>query len=367
MSGLKAVVLEKNGTLLTVLSSDGAFQKFRYKSSVEIGEELTIPALRKTPTWRIFTSVAAIFLVVFMGVFGWSVFQPGTAVAMLSLDINPSLQLTLDQKGRVLELESLNPDAEQLLSGLTLKGEPWEKALSKIIEQSVNLHYLDAEHTWVLVGYSPMKPDRELSSKQINSDEIAKQVEGASGEKGISSKVAVYELTAEEKVQAQEKGLTLGEYALVNTAKKIGLNVEPEAIKKMDERGQLLEKPEIQDQMKKENRIKVNEKKALPSNANPNAEKGQDPGLDKATQPSNGFEKDNTGNNAKKAGDKTNAVSFPGQSNMYNLNISRVKDLDANNKNVNVNKDKNKDKVNDKDKDTSSKNDDNNRDKNSRP
>lgn len=342
MGRLKAVVLEKNGTLLTVLSSDGAFQKFRYKSAVEIGEEIEIPVALKTPMWRIGASVAAIFLVVFMGVFGWNVFQPGTAVAMISIDINPSLQLTLDQKGRVLELESLNPDAEQLLTGLPLKGAPWEKALSQIIEQSVNLHYLDAEHTWVLVGYSPMKPDRDLSSQEINTVGIVKQVEGAAREKGISPKVAVYKLTAEEKVQALATGLTLGEYALVNTAQKAGVKVEPEAIKKTDERVHLLEKPEIQDQMKKENQVKENERKALPSNANPNAEKGQDLRPGEAAQPSRGLEKDDTGNKMGKAWDKPNAVSFPGQSDKYDWNSSRDKNQAAYDKN------KDNDKHNDK-------------------
>lgn len=345
MSGLKAVVLEKNGTMLTVLSSDGSFQKFRSKSIVEIGEEIQIPGVRKTPIWRIAASVAAIFLMVFTGVFGWNVFQPGTAVAMLSVDINPSLQLTLDQKGRILELESLNPDAEQLLSGPPLKGEAWEKALSQIIEQSVNLHYLDAENTWVLVGYSPIKSDRELSSKKISMVEIAKQVEEAAVAKGIFAKVAVYELTVEEKVQAQEMGLTLGEYALVNTAEKAGVKVEPETIKKTNERVRLLEKPEVQEQIKKENRAKVNEKRALPANSNPNAEKGLDPKPDEATQSSRGSEKDNPGNGEQKPWDRTKSLNFPGQSDKYDWNSGREKNQDENDKG----KSKSKDKVEDQD------------------
>jgi len=343
MSGFKAVVLEKNGTLLTVLTSDGAFQKLRYKGAVVIGEEIEIPAVQKTPIWRIVASIAAIFLMVFMGVFGWNAYQPGTAVAMLSVDINPSLQLTLDQKGRVLELESLNPDAEQLLSGLPLKGEPWEKALSQIIKQSVNLNYLNADHTWVLVGYSPIKADSDLSLKEINEGEITKHVEGAAVEKGISPQVAVYELTAEEKVQAQEKGLTLGEYALVNTAEKAGVKVEPEAIKKTDERAWLLERPEIQEQIKKENQVKRNKGKSLPSNADPKAEKSQDQELDKADQPSRGFENNDSRNNEKKAWNEKNTLSFPGQSAHYDWNSSRGNDQNDS--------DKSKDKVKDKDKD----------------
>jgi hypothetical protein len=269
MSKLKAVVLEKNGTLLTVLSSDGMFKKLRHKGPVEVGEEIQISTANPVPVWRVGASVAAIFIMVFMGLFGWNAFQPQTAVAMLSVDINPSLQLTLDRKGRVLELESLNPDAVQLLAGLPLKGEPWREALSQIIEQSVKLHYLNSEHTWVVVGYSPIDSGRNLTTEEINSEEIAKQIDSAA--KGIKPTVAVYELTNEEQVQAREIGLSLGEYALVNTAKKAGIQVKPEAVKKTDERVRLLEKPEIQEQMKKEKRIKREKPKDLPTTANPKA------------------------------------------------------------------------------------------------
>ncbi len=363
MSQLRAVVLEKNGTQLTVLSTDGAFQKLRYKGAVEVGEEIQIPAVQKTPIWRIGASVAAIFLMVFMGVFGWNAFQPRTAVAMLSMDINPSLQLTLDQKGRVLGLESLNPDAEQLLSGLSLKGEPWEKALSRIVEQSVNLHYLNSEHPWILVGYSPMKSEQNISPDEINADEITKQVEGSAKEKGVSPQVAVYNLTAEEKVQAQETGLTLGEYALVNTAERAGFKIQPEAIKKTDERVRLLEKTEIQEQMKKETKVKLNTIKSLPASVDPKVENGQDP-EPKVSQPTGELGKDDPKNNENKARDKKNTVSFPGQSFNYDWDSSRGKNQSGYDKSKYKDKDGDKSNTKNNDKDNSSKDNDNNKDRN---
>lgn len=361
MSQLRAVVLEKKGTQLTVLSSDGSFQKLRYKGAVEVGEEIKIPAVQKTPIWRIGASVAAIFLMVFMGVFGWNAFQPTTAVAMLSVDINPSLQLTLDQKGRVLGLESLNPDAEQLLSGLSLKGEPWEKALSRIVEQSVSLHYLNSEHPWILVGYSPMKSEQKVSPDEINADVITKQLEESAKEKGVSPQVVVYNLTAEEKVQAQETGLTLGEYALVNTAEKAGVKIQPEAIKKTDERARLLEKTEIQEQMRKETKVKLNTIKSLPASQGSKVENGQD--LESNVSQSTGEPgKDDSKNNENKAWNKKNSVSFPGQSFNYDWDSNRGKNQSGN--------DKSKDKVGDKsntknnDKNDSSKDNDDNKNRN---
>lgn len=256
MSHAKGVVLEKNNNKITVLTTEGVFQTLKYRGNVGIGEEIQLPRQRQTPMWRVGASIAAVFLLMFMGVFGWNAFQPRTAVAMISVDINPSLQLTLDQKGKVLELESLNSDAEQLISGFSFKGKAWEEALNEIIKRSVAMQFLTEDQDWVLVGYSPFEPGQQLSRKTINSEEITKQVQEAVHEQGLKPAVAVYELTFEEKDQARATGLTLGEYALVDTAQKAGLAIKPEAVKEKEERSRLLETPEVLEQMKKDKRIK---------------------------------------------------------------------------------------------------------------
>ena len=255
MDELKAVVLEKKGSKLTVLSSDGSFRHIRYKKPVDIGEEIDISKTRSISSWRIASSMVAVFLVAILGLFGWNLMLPTTAVAMISVDINPSLQLTLDRKGRVLELESLNSEGDVLLSKLSLQGEPWEDALSQIIEKSVSLEYLNSDQTWVVVGYSPIENTANLTKTGVNSENIAEKIDEVAEEKGVSPSVAVYELTQEEKVQAEEKGLSLGEYALLDSAKKAGVAVEHEIVKKTDDRVSLLEKPEIQEQLRKDKKL----------------------------------------------------------------------------------------------------------------
>lgn len=255
MSQSKAVVLEKRNKKITVLTSDGAFQTLRYKGDVEIGEDIQLPNQSYVPLWRIGTSIAAVFLLTFMGIFGWGVFQPRTAVAMISLDINPSLQLTLDQKGEVLELESLNSDADQLITGLSLKGKAWGEALNEIIQKSVALNYLTEEQRWIVVGYSAIESEKKLPDESINTEGITKKVQEAVSEQGLTPTVAVYELTSEQQKQAHDTGLSLGEYALVDTAQKAGVEVNPKAVKEKDQRERLLDTPEIQEQLRKDNRL----------------------------------------------------------------------------------------------------------------
>ncbi|MEL1133602.1 anti-sigma factor domain-containing protein [Desulfitobacterium sp. THU1] len=255
MNKNKGVVLEKNNQKITVLTGDGEFKTLKYKRDVEIGEEIQLPAQYKAPIWRIGASIAAVFILTFMSIFGWSVFQPRTAVAMISLDINPSLQLTLDQKGEVLELESFNSEAEQLMLGLSLEGKVWEEALDEIIQKSAELHYLTEEQNWVVVGYAAEETKKMLPTATIKMEAITQKVQEAVQEQGLKPTVAAYELTSAQKRQAQETGLSLGEYALVDTAQKAGIKVDSQAVKEKDQRESLLENPEIQEQLRKDKHI----------------------------------------------------------------------------------------------------------------
>lgn len=319
MTGLKAVVLEKKGSMLTVLTSDGSFKKVRRRDAVEVGQEIEIPAVRALPNLRIGVSIAAIFLIAFMSVFGWNAFQPGTAVAMVSLDINPSLQISLDRKGRVLELEALNPDAEQVLSELSLKGEGLNEALDQIIEQSAKLHYLNSDHNWVIVGYSP-----NLSKTRVDPSAIVKHIEETAQENGVSPQIAVYELSAEEDNQAQQHGLTIGEYGLMNSAQRVGVKVAPQAMKKTDERVRILKKPEVVEQMEKEKAIKVRAQKAQTNSGGPQKGKDQEPGINPEVQSNQPTKKENSPINGQSTANEGMSDSR-GESNDSNVNSSQDK------------------------------------------
>ncbi|CDX05023.1 Anti-sigma factor N-terminus [Desulfitobacterium hafniense] len=346
MSQTKAVVLEKHKNAITVLTGDGAFQTLKYKGDAEVGEEIQLPVQSRATFWRIGASAAAVVLLALMGIFGWNAWQPRTAVAMISLDINPSLQLTVDQKGEVLELESLNSEAEQLVTGLALKGKSWGEALNKIIQKSVALNYLNEEENWVVVGYSAAAPDQKgpsAKSSTINTEAITQQVQQAVHEQGLKPTVAVYELTSEQKKQAQETGLTLGEYALADTAQKAGIKVEPKDLKAKEERARLLETPEIQEQMRKDKLII----EAMSNKTNQGEGKDKKEGYGK----SKWYNLDREKNNQKSTKEQPrNSIGNPKPSQDSNKSSNKDDNKDSNkDNNKNSNKDRNKDKDKDRD------------------
>lgn len=207
MSKSKAVVLEKSGLRYTVLGNDGTFRHIYRRGNLGIGEEIEIhTGIVNSHGLRLWAGIAAVFLLVFMACFGWNLYQAPTAVALLSVDINPSLQFTIDAKGNLLKLQSQNDDAKRILSQVNLTGLPMEQAIGQIITQSYNQKFLNSQQHWVVVGYSPMSDKTSAQMpKELNDQQIANWITGAAQKNGFTPQIAVFPLTSQESELAQKK------------------------------------------------------------------------------------------------------------------------------------------------------------------
>ena len=251
---MKAVVLEKSGSRYTVLGQDGTFRQVHRRLNAEVGEEVQIqPWTESFSGVRIWAGAVALFLLVLTTLLGWNLYQAPTAVALLSVDINPSLQFELDNQGHLLKFQTQNEDAKRMLSQIDLKGKPIEEVLEQIVTQAYDQKFLSSEQHWVVVGYSPMtNKTLEQMPKELNENQIISWVTEIGEKKGLTPQVAVFSLTSQERELAQKGDLTLGEYALWQTADKAGVVTQPEKLKDTSERVRLLENPQVQAQIKLE-------------------------------------------------------------------------------------------------------------------
>jgi hypothetical protein len=285
MIKMKAVVLEKSGSRYTVLGQDGTFRHVHRRLNAEVGEEVQIqPWTEYFSRVRVWAGVAALFLLVLTTLLGWNLYQAPTAVALLSVDINPSLQFAIDAQGHLMKLQTQNEDAKRMLGQIDLKGKPIKEVLEQIVTQAYDQKFLSTEQHWVVVGYSPMtNKNLEQMPKELNENQIISWVTEIGEKNGLTPQVAVFSLTSQERDLAQKGDLTLGEYALWQTADKAGVVTQPEKLKDTSERVRLLENPQVQAQIK-------SEKKGLESSLprTPGTAK-QDPGsIDKPNKESTG-------------------------------------------------------------------------------
>ncbi|HWQ41810.1 MAG TPA: hypothetical protein VN456_07215 [Desulfosporosinus sp.] len=285
MSKMKAVVLEKSGSRYTVLGTNGTFRHVHRRVKAEVGEEIEIRSgIESFRGLRLWAGVAALFCLVLTTLLGWNLYQAPTAVALLSVDVNPSLQFTIDAQGHLLKLQSQNEDAKRMLNKIDLTGKPMAEVLEEIVTLAYNQKFLNPEQHWVVVGYSPMtdKTSKQIP-KELNEKQIITWVTETVEKKGFTPQVAVFPLTSQEREVALKGDLTLGEYALWQTAQKAGVVTQPEKLKETSERVRLLENPQVQAQI---NSKKKGLESALPHTLG-TAKQGSE-SIDKPTKEGNG-------------------------------------------------------------------------------
>ncbi|MCX4286664.1 MAG: hypothetical protein OSJ68_05175, partial [Clostridia bacterium] len=88
----------------------------------------------------------------------------GDAAAFVSLDINPSLELTLDKNNKVISVYGANEDGQVLLYGEDgIIGADIEVATARILELAKEMGYVDESNTVVQTTVSSDKKGKEDS------------------------------------------------------------------------------------------------------------------------------------------------------------------------------------------------------------
>ncbi len=110
-------------------------------------------------------AVCAACLVLLLGTGGWLFLTP---TAHVSIDINPSLELSLNRFDQVLSVEGYNPDGEKLAQGLDLRFFRYGEALDRILAQGTIAELLsgDGVLTITVVGEDERQQIRLLAGAE---------------------------------------------------------------------------------------------------------------------------------------------------------------------------------------------------------
>ncbi len=112
---MKAIVVEIRDKLAAVLSDDGGMYRIK-NNNFTVGQVIEMKKqlprnIRKVVAWA--ASAAAVLLV--CATSAWAYYTPYSYV---SLDVNPSIEFSLNRFNIVLSAKGVNSDGEEILSGL---------------------------------------------------------------------------------------------------------------------------------------------------------------------------------------------------------------------------------------------------------
>ena len=77
--------------------------------------------------------------------------QSNTVASIISLDVNPGVELTVNRQEKVLSAAPTNEDAVDILDGMELKGTPLDVAMNAIVGSLVKNGYVDELANSILI------------------------------------------------------------------------------------------------------------------------------------------------------------------------------------------------------------------------
>ena len=190
---------------------------------------------KKTANRKWATLVAACLAVMLLcggGVF----YQRAHAVAsVVSLDVNPSIELKVSRNEKVLVCTPLNEDAKAILAdmsnGADLKGAKLDVAVNAIVGSLVRNGYLDSISSAIMISVE----DKDTVRAEKLQRELTSTVDGVLQTSEAKAAVLTQTLTqdAARKQQARENSISTGKAALVNRVLAINPALKFDALAKL--------------------------------------------------------------------------------------------------------------------------------------
>ena len=205
-------------------------------SRCEARKGTVIPMTTKKTVNRKWTTLVAACLAVMLLCGGGVFYQQAHAVAsVVSLDVNPSIELKVSRNEKVLVCTPLNEDAKAILAdmsnGADLKGAKLDVAVNAIVGSLVRNGYLDSISSAIMISVE----DKDAARAEKLQRELTSAVDGVLQTSEAKAAVLTQTLTqdAAREQQARENSISTGKAALVNRVLAINPSLKFDALAKL--------------------------------------------------------------------------------------------------------------------------------------
>ena len=198
------------------------------------GTVINMPTMKTAK--RKWTILVAACLAVVLLAGGGVLYQQANAVAsVVSLDVNPSIELKVNSSEKVLVCTPLNEDAKAILAdmsnGADLKGAKLDVAVNAIVGSLVRNGYLDSISSAIMISVE----DKDAARAEKLQRELTSTVDGVLQTSEAKAAVLTQTLTqdAAREQQARENRISTGKAALVNRVLAINPALKFDALAKL--------------------------------------------------------------------------------------------------------------------------------------
>lgn len=239
----RGIIVDVNDRFLTLLTEEGEFLRSkRYEAHYEIGQELDFYPLEEKKRLaaehfkfiKAKPIIASVLLFVFFVSFVLlPVNEEDNIYAYMSIDINPSIEIGVNEKYQVIDMISYNKDGESIVANIPdWKKKDFDSVIFEIINQ-LKIQGFVEHNKDVLIG--TVIKDEISNEKQLNQhmDHVKNEMEKE------MFNVKLVEGSEKERSIAKEQGVTIGQYIEKQSSDK---NKEKEDQQELQEKSRVEEK-----------------------------------------------------------------------------------------------------------------------------
>lgn len=167
----------------------------------------------KTASMRRITAIAAALVLCIGGLAGYSAYANLAVDSVIELDVNPSIELEVNSKERVIAVNPLNEDAKVVVGDMDFKGSDVDVAVNALIGSMLRNGYINDMANSILLSVNNDDPAKGAELQSRLSQEINTMLQTDTFEGAVLSQ----NITADQELNAlaQQHGITTGKAKLI--------------------------------------------------------------------------------------------------------------------------------------------------------
>lgn len=168
---------------------------------------------KKRNRWAPLAIAACLALVLVGGGGGYYYYSANAVASLVSLDVNPSIQLEVNKNEKVLSATPMNDDGAEILADMDLKGTQADVAMYAIIGSLLQHGYVDELANSILIT---VEDDDQARGEKLQ-QALTQQADAALANAQVNGSVLAQTLQNSQELtqKAQEYGISTGKAALI--------------------------------------------------------------------------------------------------------------------------------------------------------
>lgn len=230
------MILKIQDKKVIVLTKDCKYYNLRRRPGMCKGQKVEfeksdIIYTRETFTGYIkFAGYAASVLIIFASILFFYMNSSNNVFGYIAVDINPSLEISIDKRYCIKDVSPLNDDAVIVIEKLDLKGLPIKDALPQIFKRTKELGFLDLNKKDVVL-ISTAQVDEEMGREEEIESIVVNICSDIKELKNDNINTQVIKVQPETRALAMDNNISMGRYKIYEEAKKSGLQVSVDSIR----------------------------------------------------------------------------------------------------------------------------------------